>query len=122
MRDATIFMAGRDPFFDFVEDLFETLGDISIRKMFGGAGVFADRVMFALIADDEVYVKTDKELRAALEAEGGQAFVWSRPSDGKAIDMGYVSLPPEAADEPDAASLWGRRALDVALKAKQVRH
>ena len=116
-------MQGRqDPYFDFVEELFEPLGDISIRKMFGGAGVFAGRTMFALIADDEVYVKTDPDLRAALEAAGGEAFVWTRPSDGRLIDMGYVSLPPDAADEPDAASEWGRRALDVALKAKPGRH
>lgn len=112
----------QDPYFDFVEELFEPIGNISIRKMFGGAGVFAGRTMFALIADDEVYVKTDPQLRAALEAEGGEAFVWSRPSDGKLIDMGYVSLPPDAADEPEAASQWGRRALDVALKAKPKRH
>ncbi|NBC13845.1 MAG: transcriptional regulator [Gammaproteobacteria bacterium] len=112
----------RDPFFDFVEELFEPVGDISIRRMFGGAGVFAGRTMFALIADDEVYVKTDPDLRAALEAEGGEAFVWTRPSDGRLIDMGYVSLPPDAADEPETASEWGRRALDVALKAKRPRH
>jgi DNA transformation protein and related proteins len=112
----------RDPYFEYVEELFAPLGNISIRRMFGGAGVFSGRTMFALIADDEVYVKTDKDLRAALEAEGGEVFVWTRPSDGRLIDMGYVSLPPDAAEAPHEASAWGRRALDVALKAKPARH
>ncbi len=86
--------------------------------MFGGAGVFAGDVMFALVADGEVYLKTDDALRRALEAEGSAPFRWTRPSDGKVIDMSYLRLPDAAADDPEAASAWGRRALDVALKAK----
>ena len=108
----------RDPFFDFVEELFEPLGPVRIRKMFGGAGVFAHDVMFALIADEVVYLKTDEVLRAEMTAEGSEPFTYQRPSDGKAFDMGYLSLPTDAAEEPEEASAWGRKALDVALKAR----
>lgn len=108
----------RDPFFDFVEELFAPMGPVRIRKMFGGAGVFADDVMFALIADDMIYLKTDAPLRTALEAEGSEPFAYERPSDGKVFDMGYLALPSEAAEDAEAASEWGRRALDVALKAR----
>ncbi|MEO0713923.1 MAG: TfoX/Sxy family protein [Pseudomonadota bacterium] len=108
----------RDPFFDFVEELFAPLGPVRIKRMFGGAGVFADDVMFALIADDILHLKTDAALRADLEAEGAEPFVWTRPTDGKVFDMGYLSLPSNAADDPEAVSEWGRRALDVALKSK----
>lgn len=111
-------MAARDPFFDFVEELFEPLGPVRIRKMFGGAGVFAGDVMFALLADEVVYLKTDYALREELAAEGSEPFVWTRPTDGKEFDMGYLSMPTDAAEEPEAASLWGRKALDVALKAR----
>ena len=109
--------AARDPFFDFVEELFEPLGPVRIRKMFGGAGVFAHDAMFALLADEVVYLKTDEALRAEMEAEGCEPFVYEK-SDGKLFDMGYLSLPTDAAEEPEAASKWGRKALDVALKAK----
>tara|TARA_R110000787_G_C13070446_1_gene408943 strand:- start:93 stop:515 length:423 start_codon:yes stop_codon:yes gene_type:complete len=107
-----------DPFHDFVIDLFGPMGEVSIRRMFGGAGVYAQGVMFALLADDVIYLKTDAALRTALEAEGGEAFVWERPSDGKRMEMGYVSLPTAAMDDADDASAWGRRALSVALAAK----
>lgn len=110
--------AERDPFFDFVEELFEPLGPVRIRKMFGGAGVFADDVMFALIADEVVYLKADAALRTELEAEGAEPFTYQRPSDGKTFDMGYLSLPTDAAEAPDEASMWARKALDVALKAR----
>ncbi len=107
-----------DPFHDFVVELFEELGPVRVRRMFGGAGVFAGDVMFALIADDVIYVKADDALRSELEAEGCEPFRYTRPSTGAQADMGYLSLPPSALDDPEEASAWGRRALDVALKRK----
>ena len=109
-----------DPFHEFVVDLFAPLGPVTIRRMFGGAGVFQQGVMFGLLSDDIVYLKADPALRADLVAEGGEAFVWKRPSDGRLTDLGYVSLPSAAMDDAEAASEWGRRALAVALaKAKK---
>lgn len=107
-----------DPFHEFVMELFGPMGPVSVRRMFGGAGVFREGLMFALLADDTIYLKTDAALRAELEAEGCAPFIWVRPSDGKEVDMGYVSLPTDAMDEPDMASDWGRRAFTVALAAK----
>ena len=106
-----------DPFHEFVAELFAPMGSVSIRRMFGGAGVFRDGLMFALLGDDTVYLKTDARLRADLEAEGSAPFIWIKPSTGEAIDMGYVSLPSCAMDDPDEASAWAKRALGVA-KAK----
>ncbi|MBI1253905.1 MAG: hypothetical protein GC196_06110 [Hyphomonas sp.] len=106
-----------DPFHEFVAELFAPMGSVSIRRMFGGAGVFRDGLMFALLGDDTVYLKTDARLRADLEAEGSAPFIWIKPSTGEAIDMGYVNLPSCAMDDPDEASAWAKRALAVA-KAK----
>jgi DNA transformation protein len=106
-----------DPFHEFVAELFAPMGPVSIRRMFGGAGVFRDGLMFALLGDDTVYLKTDAQLRVDLEAEGSAPFIWTKPSTGEEIDMGYVSLPSSAMDDPDEASAWARRALAVA-KAK----
>lgn len=106
-----------DPFHEFVAELFAPMGSVSIRRMFGGAGVFRDGLMFALLGDDTVYLKTDARLRADLEAEGSAPFIWIKPSTGEEIDMGYVSLPSCAMDDPDEASAWAKRALAVA-KAK----
>ena len=106
-----------DPFHEFVIELFAPMGPVSVKRMFGGAGVFRDGLMFALIADDTLFLKTDAALRAELEAEGSAPFIWVRPSDGTEVDMGYVSLPSDALDETDAASDWGRKAFAVALAA-----
>ena len=43
--------------FDWLHDLFEPVGPITIRRMFGGAGIYRDGIMFALVSDGEVYLK-----------------------------------------------------------------
>lgn len=110
----------RDPYFDYVEELLAPLGPVRIRRMFGGAGVYAGDVMFALIADDQLYLKVDTTLKAALEEEGSEPFRYEKKS-GEVAVMAYSRLPDAAADDPDTASAWARRALDVALKAKAAR-
>jgi DNA transformation protein and related proteins len=107
-----------DPFHEFVIELFAPMGPVSIRRMFGGAGVFCDGVMIALLFSDTIFLKTDAALRARLETEGSEPFLWTKPSTGEIIDMGYVSLPSSAMDDPDEASDWGRQALAVARAAK----
>lgn len=109
-----------DSFHAFVKELLAGVGDITIKRMFGGAGVYADGLMFALLADDTIYLKADEPLRALLKREGSGPFMFT-PSKGKrageAMEMGYWRLPDAALDDPDVAAVWGRMALAVA-KAK----
>jgi DNA transformation protein and related proteins len=107
-------------FFAFVEELFAGLGGVRIKRMFGGAGVYAQGQMFALLADDVIYLKVDDALKAALAQEGSSPFVWapeSGPQAGKRVEMGYWRLPEAAFDDPDLACMWARRALAVAAAA-----
>ncbi|MBY9066760.1 TfoX/Sxy family protein [Hyphomonas sp. WL0036] len=107
-----------DPFHEFVAELFSGAGPVSIRRMFGGAGVYQDGVMFALLADDQIYLKVDEALRADLYAEGSTPFIYLRAADAKPVDLGYVSLPSAALDDPDDAVVWARRAIGIARAAK----
>jgi DNA transformation protein len=104
-------------FHDFVRELFQGLGPIHIRRMFGGAGGYADGVMFLLILSDTIHIKVDDALRAELRAEGSGPFIWtpeSGPRKGEQVEMGYWRLPESALDDPDEAVAWGRKALAVA--------
>ncbi len=105
-------------FMEFACELFSGLGPTRARRMFGGAGVYAHDVMFALIADDVIYIKAEGALAEALEAEGCEAFVFT-PKSGDPAEMGYRRLPEAALDEPELASHWGRRALNLALSKKR---
>lgn len=112
----------RDSFHEFVQELFAGLGPVQVKRMFGGAGGYADGLMFLLIADDTIYLKADDALRAELAAEGCGPFVWepqSGPRKGEKLDLGYWRLPDSALDDPDEAARWGAKALAIA-KAKAV--
>ena len=107
-----------DSFHDFVKELFAGLGPISVKRMFGGAGVYCDGLMFGLLADDVIHIKAnDEALKAALRAEGSGPFVWTPqngPRKGEQIDLGYWRLPEAALDDPELAVAWGRKALALA--------
>ena len=100
-------------FHAFVEELFAGLGPVRIRRMFGGAGVYAGEVMFGLIDDETLYLKTDEALRAELQAQGSAAWVYSR-APGRWEETSYWRLPETALDDPDEAGAWARRPWAVA--------
>ena len=101
-------------FTDYLHELFAPLGTIRIRRMFGGAGVFLDDVMFALVADEVLYLKADDENRPQFEAEGLEAF--SYESRGKRVTLSYFRAPDEAMDSPALMHPWARGALAAALR------
>ncbi len=114
-------MALSDGFADFVAEVFEELGPVSVRRMFGGAGIYADDVMFGLADDDVIYLKTDDALKAELGGAGAQPFLFTPkkgPHAGQPQEMGYWSLPDAALDDRDEAAVWARKALAVARAAK----
>ena len=109
-------------FHDYVKELFASLGPVQIKRMFGGAGGYADGVMFLLLADDAIHIKVDDALKAELREEGSGPFEWTPqngPRAGEKIDLGYWRLPDSALDDPDEAAVWGSKALAIAqAKAK----
>ncbi|MFZ4120410.1 MAG: TfoX/Sxy family protein [Caulobacterales bacterium] len=111
-------MAGQDRFHAFVTELFAAVDSVTIRSMFGGAGVYARGRMFALLADETIYLKVDDALKARLKEAGSGPFTWrpeSGPKAGVAVEMGYWRLPDTALDDPEEAAMWGSAALAVAL-------
>jgi DNA transformation protein and related proteins len=105
----------------FAAELFEGLGEVRVRRMFGGAGIYAHDVMFALIDDDVIYLKVDGALKQDLADQGSRAWIYTAakgPRAGVPEESGYWSLPEDALDDPDAACAWGRRALAVAVASR----
>jgi DNA transformation protein and related proteins len=105
----------------FAEELLCGLGDLSSKRMFGGAGLYSQGVMFAALMDETIYLKADEALKRDLAAEGSAPWIYTYPQGPKAgvsMEMGYMSLPESAMDDPAMACAWARRAVDVALKAQ----
>ena len=105
---------------EFVEHLaeqFEAFGPVTVRRMFGGCGIFRDDVMFGLVVDDALYLKADEHNRAAFESSGLPRFEYSRK--GKRISLSYYLAPGEALEDPDVLAEWARPAFDAALRGKR---
>lgn len=79
--------------------------------------MFLDGLMFALVADGVLYLKTDADTRAQFEQRGLQAFTVAQR--GKVVNMGYYAAPDELFDDPDAAARWAGLAIDAARRTRR---
>jgi DNA transformation protein and related proteins len=84
---------------EFLEDLLVAFGPVSIRNMFRGAGVYAEGVMFAILVNDTLYLKTDKASAREFAAEGKAPFT-SRRKGRAPIAMSYWGRCLTAAQGP----------------------
>jgi DNA transformation protein and related proteins len=109
-------MTASDGFIDFLKDLLDNLGPVTVRRMFGGAGMFVDGVMFALILDDTLYFKADDSNRPDFEAEGLAPFSYAT-KDGRNTIMSYWRCPDRLFDDPDEMAAWARKALAAARRS-----
>jgi DNA transformation protein and related proteins len=102
---------------DDIVELFSTFGPVTVRRMFGGAGIYADGTMFALVADGVIYLKAGETNAAMFEREGLAPFTYSRGS-GQGIVMSYRRMPDRLYDDPDELAVWARAALAAANRPK----
>ncbi|OHX37016.1 transcriptional regulator [Methylomonas sp. LWB] len=103
-------------FIAYLPEVFELFGSIQIRKMFGGYGVYHDGLMFALVADETLYLKADAENVRFFEEQGLAPFEYQR--EGKMAKMSYYQAPAEFMEDREQAELWARRSYDAARRAQ----
>jgi DNA transformation protein len=102
------------PYIEFLIEQFEVLGQIRARAMFGGYGLYCDEIFFALVANNEVFLKADGENRPDFEAHNLQAF---RPFEGPEV-MQYYQAPAEMFEDPEALKKWAGGAISAGLRAQ----
>jgi DNA transformation protein and related proteins len=98
-----------------IRELFSSYRNVSVRRMFGGHGVFADGLMFALESDGELYLKADDLTIPKLAAENSEPFVYK--AKGREIALSYWKLPERLYDEPDEFAQFARDAFGAAARA-----
>lgn len=85
-------------------------------SMFGGVGLYAGELFFALIARDTVYFKVDDSNRPDFVTREMGPFL---PFGDEREVMQYYELPAELLDEPEELRTWVEKAVAVARRAKQ---
>ena len=110
-------MAVSAEFREYVVDLFAAFGPVTVKRMFGGAGIYYKDRMFGLIGGDRIYLKANDETRPAFEAEGSKPFTFQMKG-GEFVMTGYFELPSRLLDDPDDLAKWARSAYEVAVAAR----
>jgi DNA transformation protein and related proteins len=101
-----------------LDQLARTTGGVRGRAMFGGLGVYANELFFALVDNDTLYLKADDLTRPDFEARGMSPF---RPyGDGGEV-MSYYQVPAELLEDVEALQPWVDRALAAAERKRRKR-
>lgn len=101
---------------NFIQELFAGFGPVSVRRLFGGTGIYADGVLIGAVFRDEVYLKADAETAARFDAEGCGMFEYATKTGTRAI-ASFRKLPERLYDDPDELADWARQALAVARRS-----
>ena len=106
---------------DFIAELFAPFGSVTVRRMFGGAGLFCEGLMFGLVFDGAIFLKVDDASIPDFEREGSVPFVYTRAKSPGRVgrhSLSYWRLPERLYDDPEELVSWARRALTVAERRK----
>ena len=98
-----------------VRELFARFGPVDVRRMFGGAGIFADGVMFALISDETDLSEGRRADGLGLRARKARR-VSVRDRRGHRSLTSYRRMPERLYDDPEELAEWARAAHPVALR------
>jgi DNA transformation protein len=101
---------------DGIEEMFQALGPVTIRRMFGGKGIYHQGRILALEFRDEILLKADSVSAPDFEAAGCRQWTYEGKK-GTPVKMPYWSVPEAAFDDPDEMAIWVRRAYEAALRA-----
>ena len=101
-----------------LNDVFELFGAIEAKRMFGGYGVYHDGLMFALVVDEVLYLKADRNSAELYVQLGLQQFGYEK--SGKKMRVSYYAAPEDIFDDPEKAKEWADRAYEAALRARKM--
>lgn len=96
-----------------IDQLSRVVPRIRARSMFGGVGIYAGDLFFALLADDTLYFKVDDSNRPDFTALGMSPFM---PYGDEGEVMRYYQVPADLLEDPDALRPWAEKSITVAAK------
>lgn len=101
----------------WVEEALAPLGTVTKRHMMGGATLYLDGVVFAIVADDQLWFKADATSDAEWDADGCERLTYDM--GGKTGTMNYRRAPDAVHDDAEAMQDRARLALAAGLRAAE---
>lgn len=107
-------MALNEDFLQYVTDQLAEFGEVEVKRMFGGAGLFKDGVMFGKVGGDTFRLKVDDTNKKDYEERGMKPFY----SESKKKGMPYWEVPEDILSDSSKLAEWAGRSFDIAIKNK----
>jgi len=101
--------------FAWVQESLEPMGRVTLRKMMGGATLYLDGTIFAILHDSDLWFKADSETNEVWDAEGCERFSMTF-KDGRVDTMNYRHAPTDVYDDPEAMRRWAALAVEAGLR------
>lgn len=95
---------------EYLRELFSSLGEISIRKMFGGQGIYYQGKIFAVVVDSELLLKANEETKSEFIKAGCVQWAYEG-KNGRISKMPYWNIPSTAFDDADEMAHWAKIAV-----------
>jgi DNA transformation protein len=105
---------------DWVAEAMAPIGHVTMRRMFGGAALYCDGTIFALIVADDLWFKGDAESAEAWDALGADRFTYAK-AGGQTGVTNYRRAPSDAHDDADALRRYGEMGLAASVRKAAVR-
>jgi DNA transformation protein len=100
-----------------IEEMFQGLGPVTIKRMFGGKGIYHMGRIVAVEVRGEMLLKADEQSAPEFAAAGATQWAYEGKK-GSPVRMPYWSIPDDAYDDPDVMARWVRLAYEAALRAE----
>jgi DNA transformation protein len=102
-----------------LKELFKPFGEVAVKRMFGGSGVYAEGFCFAIESGGEVFLKVDKQSEPRFVAAGSSPFIYV--ARGKPMPTSFWRLPGIAHEEADELRRWAVLGLEAARRAAEAK-
>lgn len=103
-------------FTEFLHEVFELAGPITIRRMFDGHTLYLEGLPVGIVFQDTLFLKADAETRQAFEALQLPQFTYRK--NDKTIGPPYYQAPEFILEDRQEAALWLRKAFGASLRSK----
>jgi DNA transformation protein and related proteins len=111
-------MAVSAGFADFVKDQLAPVRSLTSGRFFGGVGLSADGVQFAMVMDHALYFVVSDATRGRYEDMGSSCFSYATKK-GRVDVKKYYEVPAEFLEDQDRLLELASESIDVARKAKK---
>lgn len=105
-----------DEYVAYIQEKLEKLGKISFKKMFGGRGVYSNKLFIGIIAYGELYFKANDDIISIYKQYNSEQFCYTYPKSNKEVRLNWWKVVDEILEDDELLKLCYIKALKMQIK------